>query len=77
MDIRCRYVDFRDGDTLVRDISDEKLGRIAAAEGEYAKVGDSVECVDYKRSIDDVTLPSLDEDSEEEETERNLEKDTC
>lgn len=47
MNIRCRDVNFGNGYALVRNISDEKLGRVATAEGENAKVGDAVECVDY------------------------------
>jgi hypothetical protein len=76
MDIRCRDVDFWDGYASMRDISDEELGGVATAEGEDAKVGDTVECVDCKYSVDDVTLPWLDEDPEKEETKRDLEEDT-
>jgi hypothetical protein len=61
---------------LIRDISDEELGGVATAEGEDAEVGDTVECVDCKYNVDDITLPSLDEDPEEEETKRDLEEDT-
>jgi hypothetical protein len=76
MDVRCRDIDFWDGYALIRDISDEKLGGVATAEGEDAEVGDTVEGVDCKYNVDDVTLPSLDEDPEEEETKRDLKEDT-
>ena len=77
MNIRCRDVDFRDGYTLVRYILNEGFGGVATAEGEDAKVGDSVECIDYECSVDNVALPSFDEDTAEEEAERYLQKYTC
>jgi hypothetical protein len=76
MDIRCRDIDFRNRYALIRDISDKELGGVATAEGEDAEVGDTVEGVDCKYNVDDIMLPSLDKDPEEEETERDLEEDT-
>jgi hypothetical protein len=77
MNIRCRDVDFRNGDALMRYISNKEFGWVATAEGEDAKVGDSVERIDYECSVYNVALPSFDEDTAEEEAKGNFQEDTC
>lgn len=53
---------------------EEVLRRIATSKSTQAKVDDSIHSVDGDASINDIALPSLGDDAEEEQTKGDLEE---